>query len=207
MVKAKSVALFRLLFGVLVLAAIITQLRYLSLLGTLNPVNFFSYFTILSNLFAAGVFLYGYYLLSSNNKRHFSFDVVRGAATLCMVIVGVVFSLLLRNQDVGGMLPWVNVVLHYVMPLAVLAEWLWWPPVKRLTFRKVSAYWLLFPALYIIYTLIRGAYINWYPYPFLNPDKAGGHGAVAAYCVAIFGLFLLVSWLLTKVPKRSSSGR
>jgi hypothetical protein len=30
----------------------------------------------------------------------------------------------------------------------------------------------------------------------LNPSRAGGYGAVALYCVAIFAAFLVVGWLL-----------
>ena len=34
-------------------------------------------------------------------------------------------------------------------------------------------YWTLFPLIYLIYSLIRGAIVQWYPYPFLNAAKYG----------------------------------
>lgn len=82
-----------------------------------------------------------------------------------------------------------------VMPLAVLADWLYEPPESTVRMRRVG-YWLIYPLVYLVYTLVRGSIVGFYPYPFLNPEKAGGRGAVALYCLAIFAVFLLVSWLI-----------
>ena len=47
---------------------------------------------------------------------------------------------------------------------------------------------MLFPALYVPYSLIRGALVGWYPYPFLDAD-AQGYGSVAVTCaVMLVGL-------------------
>ncbi len=58
--------------------------------------------------------------------------------------------------------------------------------------------WLSFPVAYIAYTLIRGAIVDWYPYFFVNPHRAGGYLAVAASCLAIgvgmIGLIALIAW-------------
>ncbi len=56
--------------------------------------------------------------------------------------------------------------------------------------------WFIFPLGYLLYSLIRGPIAHWYPYPFLNPDKAGGYGGVGIYCMAILVAFLLLGWLL-----------
>ena len=52
-----GVAVFRLFFAGLALVAIATQLISLAAKGTLDPVNYFSYFTIDSNLIATGVLI------------------------------------------------------------------------------------------------------------------------------------------------------
>ncbi len=49
---------------------------------------------------------------------------------------------------------------------------------------QVVATWLIFPLVYVIYSLIRGPYVDWYPYPFLDP-RAGGYDGVAAYAAGI----------------------
>jgi hypothetical protein len=59
------------------------------------------------------------------------------------------------------------------MPVAVLADWIYEPPKSRLTLQQVWL-WLIYPLVYLVYTLDHGAVVGFYPYPFLNPDKAAG---------------------------------
>jgi hypothetical protein len=108
-----------------------------------------------------------------------------------MVIVFIVYGVLLRDICLGNLQPWVNTVIHYIFPLVVLADWLYQPPKSTLRFGQMG-YWLIYPLIYLVYTLIRGASVGFYPYPFLNPATAGGYGGVALYCVAIFAAFLIV---------------
>ena len=115
----------RLLLALLILAAVGTQLRQ-HLDASLSTVNFFSYFTNLSNLFAACVLL-ATALPRAPSARH---DLLRYVSTVNMVIVGIVFSVLLRDVNLGALLPWVNAVLHYVMPVAVLLDWLLQLPLR-----------------------------------------------------------------------------
>jgi hypothetical protein len=44
---------------------------------------------------------------------------------------------------------------------------------------------LVYPLAYCAYSLLRGPQVDWYPYPFLDPDEAGGYGAVALYGLRI----------------------
>jgi hypothetical protein len=145
-----------------------------------NPANFFGYFTILSNIFAALVLVYVALRHATPSHR---LDVLRGAATVCMVLVGIVFSLLLAALE-SDVVPWVNVVVHYIMPVLLAIDWLIDPPRQRLTMRD-GFWWLVFPLVYLIYTLIRGAIVHWYPYPFLDVDRTGA-ASVGTYVLAIF---------------------
>jgi hypothetical protein len=109
-----------------------------------------------------------------------------------MTVVGVVFSVLLRNVDLGALRPWINVLLHYVMPVVVVIDWLLRPGTAPSGVRD----WLLvpaFPLIYVVYVLVRGAGAGWYPYPFLDP-RVGGYGSVALHVAAIMALFLLAQW-------------
>ena len=195
----------RLFFGLLTLAAIVTQLT-IQIQSGFNVVNFFSYFTNLSNIIAAIVLLFGAFFLFQHRESTVMYDLIRGAATVYMAIVGIVFSILLRNEDLGSLLPWINTVLHYIMPVVVLLDWLYLPPSTKL-FASQSWVWLIFPILYLVYTLIRGAIVGFYPYPFLNPAKAGGYGGVALYSLAIVVAFLLVSWLIMLLGNRLQRNR
>ena len=184
-------ALARVFFAALTLAAIVTQLADLAAAGTLNPVSYFSYFTIDSNVIAAAVLLIGAARWRSEPTE--TFDLVRGAAVVYLSVTGIVFTLLLSNTDVDTAIPWVNTVVHELMPIVIVADWLLDPPRARITLRR-GLLWLIFPLAWIAYTLIRGSLVGLYPYPFLDPAN-GGYATVALYSVAILGLMAIVCWL------------
>jgi len=187
---------YRVLFALLVLAAIFVQLSRSSGRG-FSTVNFFSFFTIESNLFAALVLLWQ----GTGIPPHFSqttTDFIRGAAVLYMTITGVVYGLLLAGyqQELQTTLPWVDTVLHRVFPLVLVADWLIEPPRERIALRPAML-WLAYPLLFVVYSLIRGPIVHWYPYPFLDPHRAGGYGVVVLYCLgiglgAVIGVWLVV---------------
>ncbi len=198
--KRSILIVARLFFSLVTLAAIGVQLT-LHIQGGLNVLNFFSYFTNLSNLFAAVVMLMGAAYLIRRREPTPKDDLVRGSSVAGMVVVGVVFSVLLREEDLGSLLPWVNTVLHFIMPIAVVIDWLYQPPKANLALGQIQ-YWLVFPLIYLGYTLARGAIIGWYPYPFLNPANVGGYVGVFLYGLAIVLLFLVASWVLITLGNR-----
>ncbi|MBA3823984.1 MAG: Pr6Pr family membrane protein [Ktedonobacterales bacterium] len=193
----------RIFFGLLDLVAITVQLfRSISL--HFSVVSYFSYFTNLSNIFASVVLVIGGIYLLQGREPTVREESIRGASVVAMAIVGVVFALLLRNEDLGGLLPWVNFVLHYLMPVVVVADWLIQPPKARMGNAQITS-WLIYPLVYLVYTLIRGPIAKFYPYPFVNPAN-GGYGTVALYCVGIFVLFLVfggaLAWLGNRFQHR-----
>ena len=101
-----------------------------------------------------------------------TFDIVRGGAVVYLVTTGIVFSVLLSGTDVDTAIPWVNSVLHEVMPLVIVIDWLLDPPSRHITYRQ-SLLWLAYPLAWVAYTLIRGPIADWYPYPFLDPASGG----------------------------------
>src|SRR5579872_177334 len=90
----------RLFFGLLTLAAMGTQL-VVHIQHGFDVVNFFSYFTNLSNIFASVVFIAGAIYLFQRREPTVTEDLIRGASVVAMAIVGIVFSILLRNEDLG----------------------------------------------------------------------------------------------------------
>ena len=185
---------FRTLFAFLAVGAILVQLIGLLDNPTFRPLNFFSYFTIQSNLIGAAVLLTGAIRRDIHTP---TFDVVRGAAVVYLVTTGIVFSVLLAGTDVDTAIPWVNSVLHEVMPLVIVVDWLLDPPSRHISYRH-SLLWLAYPLVWVVYTLIRGPLADWYPYPFLDPAN-GGYGSVLVYCVAIFvvvsAVCFAVAWI------------
>jgi len=200
--KQSIVTGYRLAFAALGLTAIITQLaRSWDQPG--NPANFFSFFTIESNLLTVAVLLYGV-ASPGLSGRSGTLDLVRGAAVLYMTVTGIVYGVLLSGyqEELQTTIPWVDTVVHRIMPLVIFLDWIIDPPDNRLTWRDALPRWIIYPAVYLVYTLIRGPIVYWYPYPFLNPDRAGGYPGIAAYSVGIAAGVVLGTWLVVWVGHR-----
>ena len=204
-------AIVRLATAVLILAAVVTQLTtsVQNALAAMTPhaghvptvvANFFSYFTVLSNVGAlVAMAVAGVWLLRAARAGSVDRPEPRGLAILLacvatyMITTGIVYNLLLRNVSVGVSAVWVNEVLHVVGPLALLADVLLAPRRRRLGWGALGAI-AAFPLAWAAYTLIRANVIIspitgdhwWYPYPFLNPHLPGNsYLTVALYIVGI----------------------
>jgi hypothetical protein len=169
--------------------------------GVLNPVNFFSYFTIQSNLIGVAAFL----LAATSPNRTRGIDLLRGASVVYLSVTFVVFALLLSGTNVDTAMNWVDFILHKLFPIAVVVDWLIDPPRRRITPREAVG-WLAYPLVWVAYTLIRGPIANWYPYPFMDPAN-GGYATVAAYVVGIVIFGILVIALIAGVGNALRGGR
>lgn len=163
-----------------------------ALISAYVSINFFFYFTVLSNILAAIMMA----VLAVRPVPTMDNGLVRGAVTLYMTITGIVYAVLLRpiEADVGLTDPWINWVLHSLGPAAVMIDWLLFPPGRTLN-RSALWAWLIFPALFLGVTLIRGPFADFYPYPFLDPREIG-YGAVAAYSAGILVGFLAIGFFV-----------
>lgn len=176
-------------------------------------VNFFSFFTILSNVAAIIVMLVGAWLLfarKGDDPRWFT--ILRGSVATYMIVTGIVYNLLLRNVVLpqGATLPWSNEILHVAVPLLVLADWLFAPGRTPIAWKD---WWmtLIFPIVWVVYTMVRGPFTPneitgdsyWYPYPFLNPHlSANGYLSVAFYVILIAATIGLVAAGVVWVSQR-----
>lgn len=162
--------------------------------------NFFSFFTIQSNVLAVAVLL----LLVSvrGAERTPLFDAVRSGAVLYIAITGVVFAILLAGQqeELQTTIPWVDFVVHKLIPVVLVVDWILDPPRHRLPLRAAIA-WLSFPFAYLVYTLGRGAYVDWYPYPFLDAAQLG-YGGVFLRCVFLLAGMALAALAVVLIGNR-----
>ena len=168
--------------------------------GTLK---FFSYFTILSNSSATVVLAIGGVALLLGRRG--VPDGVRGAVTCYMVITGIIYLVVLQADQAGELAPWIDDVVHRIMPVVVLVDWLVVPPRDEQQY-SILRYWLLFPIAYVTYSLIRGHFVHWYPYPFLDPHEHGyAHVALECALIAltIVAICLAVVWVGRQADRRS----
>lgn len=211
----------RLLVAVAIVAAIVAQL--IASASFVGPdgrpdtapvvVNFFSYFTIDSNTLSAVVLVVGAIALlrGAGPVELRGLTVARVAVTTYMIITGVVYNLLLRGNLVqGATIAWSNEILHVVAPVYLVLDWAFAPGRHSLS-RRDAIPTLAFPAIWVVYTLVRGpfatnAYVDapyWYPYPFINPvTSAGGYTSVAAYVVGIGVVTILLAFSLGWTTRR-----
>jgi hypothetical protein len=188
-----------------IIAAIVAQLVHSIALVPDVPhflVNFFSYFTILSNALAALALLIGAYYSFTVRRDPAWYNLSLAAVVTYMATTGVVYNLLLRSisLDQGSTVPWSNEVLHLIAPIYVVVVWILTPGKSPLKWSAIGAI-VAFPLVWSVYTMIRGPIVGWYPYPFLNPAQPGGYGAVAVYIVAIAGFIGLMAVVVVALSR------
>lgn len=169
-----------------------------------NPFDYFGYFTNLSSLLAAAVFVTtgAYGLRGSAAPRWLA--LARAVATTCLIIVGVVYNVLVPGT--GSAPVWVSIALHIVFPALALVDWLVAPDRPRLPWREL---WVVFPypVLWLAVVLVRGAVDGWVPYGFLLPERGAGSlvAHVVGLLVALTAAGALV-WGMSRIPRGTDSG-
>jgi hypothetical protein len=142
-------------------------------------------FTYQANLLAAV-----YYALTLVSPRTDRRAGLRGAVVLYVVVAGLIWNLFLSGVSMGY--TGANVLLHVVVPVLALAEWVlvgrdqarvrWWQPVA----------WLAYPAAYLgAAVLILNHLGRRAPYYFLDPGAIGTSaviGNVALLALGFLGL-------------------
>ena len=138
-----------------------------------RTINFFSYFTILTNILAALALTLPMTLPQLAFGQFFSWPTVRTAITAYIIIVMTIVYFVLRHlTTLQGWDLVADVILHYVMPVLFVIDWLFFVPKETLK-AKDGLVWLAFPVVFLIWTFIQGAYSGFYPYPFLNVGELG----------------------------------
>lgn len=190
------VAVIRIVAALAVLSAVTATFLDTATRSPIDPFNFFGFFTIQGNILLAVVLL----IAALRRRRESSgLVLVRGAATSYIVVVGLVYNTLLTGLAGGVALPWANTVMHLLFPIYGLLDWLLVADRPPLPWRRL---WLVlvYPLVWLIVVLVRGATDGWVPYPFLDP--ANGYGSVAVYVVIVAVAFLLsgaLVWALSRV--------
>lgn len=188
---------------VLVLAAIIAQAKVLMDAGSFDATRFFAFFTIQSNLI--GVVALLWLLVVGQRRRSRRLELLRGAAAVYLTVTFFVVIFLLSGVDVQLQLVWVDVALHKIFPVVVVLDWILDPPMHRLRAPDLVT-WLIYPLVWTVLTVIRGALDGWYPYPFLDPAN-GGYGQVAVVVVGVLIGFFAISAAILAIGNARSRGQ
>jgi hypothetical protein len=158
-------------------------------------VEFFGYFTILTNLFVALVATAGVLAGGRATRTGLFQPMVVGAASTAILLVGLAYHLLLqRLWAPEGLALVADALLHYAVPVGALAIWLTYPHRVPLAL-TAPLRWASYPIAYLSYALIRGELLGRYPYPFINVLDIG-YRQILVNSVGLLVVFLVFGYLL-----------
>ncbi|MBW1655515.1 Pr6Pr family membrane protein [Flavobacterium quisquiliarum] len=153
-------------------------------------VRFFSFFTILTNSVVLICSTFNLFGRRFKISAFFRKNATITAITVYIVIVGLVFNLLLRQVvDLKGLHRIVSEIFHTVVPILFFFYWLFYVDLEKISFKTIML-WLIYPIIYVVYTLFHGVYTDFYPYPFIDAVKLGFPTAITN------GLFVLLSFVI-----------
>lgn len=192
--------------AVAVLAAAALVLQYVLIVQNRSGVlggagwatlEYFSYFTILSNLI---VLVVATSFARGAAPSWWASASARGAAALYIGVTGGIYALVLSGLWAPTGLQWLaDVALHYAVPLAYLGWWLLVAPHGGLT--AIDALrWLAFPLAYVGWVFMRGNWLQAWPYPFMDVD-ALGLGVVLRNSAVVCALFVAGAFALIGIDR------
>jgi hypothetical protein len=151
-----------------------------------------SFFTIQSNILSAIVSVQ---LAREPDRDGRLWRVLRLMALIGITVTGVVYSTVLArvHEPKGWEQVSTNTVFHYIVPIAMVLGWVLFGPRPRIN-RSVVAGTLVWPVLWMGYTLAHGAASKWYPYPFVDV-ATHGYGRVLVNAVLVAMVCVVVGAL------------
>ena len=156
-------------------------------------VQFFSFFTILTNIAITLIYLSA--LAGWSWLNWFRAPRTRAMMVAVMLLVMIFYHVLLRPiWQPEGLFLVCDYLLHYAAPILFA---LWWAVTQKhgaIDYPDTPAM-LVPPLIYLAYVMARGALTNVYPYPTLNAFQLG-YGQVAINVVMV-AIGLIILYLIT----------
>jgi hypothetical protein len=165
--------------------------------------RFFIFFTILSNLLVAASLTIVLVKPASEAGLFFAKSSVISAVAVYIFIVGIIYNIILRKiWHPEGLQKLADELLHVAVPLFFILYWLLYAPKSQLEW--IHAFrWLIFPAIYLVYAMTRGAIEGFYPYPFINAYELP-FGRIFMNSVGLLLVFIITGLLFVAIGKRMS---
>ena len=165
-------------------------------------IDWIGYFTILSNITVAvvmTVLVVRPGLFTRATVGGAIWRALRLDSVVMIIVTGVVYNLLLATGGKSGWDALSNALLHVIVPILTVLVWAVAGPRRILGF---STIWLslVLPILWAIYTLIRGAVISAYPYPFFDVIS-NGYASVLIFVAVILVLAVIINLALLGIDR------
>lgn len=175
--------------------------------------NFFCYFTIQSAICAVLVLtVSGLIAVRGRDERGF-LAVMRPIVLGYVILAGIVYAGLAIGS-VGTVKPvevtWSDAALHFVMPVLMIIDL----AVERMLAARTHVVpwntvgWALpFPAVWLVFTMLRGSMVGWFPYFFLDPQKTRSILEMSGYLSFMLALILGFTVASVAITRLQPPGR
>jgi hypothetical protein len=164
-------------------------------------VQLLSYFTIQSNILVAFSLTAILLIPKTDIGRFFSGVSSATAIAVYITIVSLVYNLVLRPfWHPKGFYKPIDELLHLVIPVLYILYWLFLLPKQGLKWEQLPK-WLVFPLIYLIYIIARGAATGFYPYFFVDA-KHFGYAHVAINFILLLLVFCFFAALFIFVGRK-----
>lgn len=180
----------RILLALILITALIGDYDYVLGFATFVTSNFFSYFTVQSAIAAVVLFILAAVIAFRRAVDPPWLDIARVLVTSYMLVSGLVFLTIViqsSTRDYTIEVPWSSQLLHFWIPVLAVLDWLLDFGKARLGWKPL-AWVVVYPVLWGAFTLVRGAWVGWYPYFFLDPVQVGGPLETVLYCTLALAL-------------------
>jgi len=189
----------RLILAGVAIVALIGYYDYVLGFATFAISNFFSYFTVQSGMAAVVVFITAAVVAFRLPADPEWLDKLRAMVTTYILVSGIVYAIIVVQSSTVSYqieVPWSSQLLHFWVPVVALVDWLIDPYKARLSWQYLI--WVLvFPILWLVFTLIRGPIVGWYPYFFLDSGQVSGPAETVFYSLIVIGIITGIAALLT----------
>jgi hypothetical protein len=161
--------------------------------------NFFSHFTVQSNLLVALWLSLALWRKKLPGESIVQRPVVRGAVTVYITVTYLIYGLVLASSWMPT--NWEHLysnLNHYIVPLAFILDWFLFED-KRNYHWVFMPYWMIYPIAYLVYTQVFGTLTGNYMYFFLDRARlgwgglAGKVGLLTLFFLALEAVYILVN--------------
>lgn len=165
----------------------------------------FNYYTLLSNVLCALYFAAA--AIREKIGRDTLLPSLKGAVVLAIAVTGLVYHFMLSGSfEMQGTMAVSNILLHYVVPVMAVTDWLLFDTKGRYSW-KHPLFWVLPPVVYFLWAAVRvagGATLgyggNRYPYPFLDADTLGW-GRVMINVSVLLLFFIVLGYVFYAIDR------
>jgi hypothetical protein len=164
--------------------------------------DYFTYFTIWSNIIVAVVMAM---LFVRPERDSFWFRAVRLSALLMIVVTGIIYNVMLAAEaQLQGLEVVSNLFEHILTPIVTLLVFLIAGPRGWFSWRIIAAS-LIIPIAWLVFALIRGAFIDAYPYGFLDVATYGyatvltNVGGIVVFAIVICLILWGIDWVIRRL--------